>query len=120
MMKKFEKIMELGEDRFKHMADIIAPNANDEWKANISMTLKATIAINGVAKMVRHNLELSKKTGSLQILIMLQMGLPMIMRIVRAQFESTNFFRCKPIGDGLGPLVIGMLMKDFQKMILKK
>ena len=113
LMKKFEKIMELGEDRFKHMADIIAPDANNEWKANISMTLKATIAINGVAKMVRHNLELSKKTGSLQILIMLQMGLPMIMKIVRAQFESTKLFsECKPIGDGLGPLVTGMLMKD--------
>jgi hypothetical protein len=113
LMQKFQKIMELGEDRFKHMADIIAPNADDEWKANISMTLKATIAINGVAKMVRHNLELSKKTGSLQILIMLQMGLPMIMRIVRAQYEGTKLFsECKPIGDGVGPLVTGILMKD--------
>jgi len=115
LMKKYEKIMELGEDRFNHMANIIAPNADDEWKANISMTLKATIAINGVAKMVKHNLELSKKTGSLQILIMLQLGLPMIMRIVRAQFKGIRLFsECKPIGDGVGPLVIGILMKDVQ------
>ncbi len=115
LMKKFEKIMDLGEDRFKHMANIIAPHADAEWKANISMTLKATIAINDVSKMVRHNLELSKKTGNLQILIMLQMGLPMIMKIVRAQYEGIHLFsECKPIGDGIGPLVTGLLMKDLK------
>ena len=59
------------------MAEVIAPNASDEWKSNIIMTLKATIGINGVAKIVRHNLELAKKTGNIQILLMLQMSLPL-------------------------------------------
>lgn len=116
VMNKFETIIDLGESRFKHMTDKIAPNADDEWKSNITMTLKATLGINGVAKMVRHNLELSKKTGNLQILLMLQMGLPMIMRIVKAQFEGTRAFsEGKPVGDGVGPLVTGMLMKTISE-----
>jgi hypothetical protein len=79
------------------------------------MTLKATLGINGVAKQVRHNLELARKTGNLQILLSLQMSLPLIMRIVKAQFEGAKAFsEGKPIGDGLGPLVAGILLKDYK------
>ncbi|AXV38194.1 MAG: hypothetical protein CIT01_08285 [Methanobacterium sp. BRmetb2] len=116
IVNKFDKILEMGEERFEEMVNIIAPAASEKWKANIIMTLKATIGINSVAKMIRHNLELAKKTGNLQILLMLQMSLPLIMRIVKAQFEGTKAFsEGKPIGDGLGPLVASMLMKDCSK-----
>ena len=116
VMDKFKTILDLGEERFKQMTKTIAPQADDEWKSNITMTLKATLGINGVAKMVRHNLELSKKTGNLQILLMLQMGLPMIMRLVKAEYEGVKAFsEGNPVGDGLGPLVSGMLMKDLSE-----
>ncbi len=115
IVKKYEKILSLSEDRFKQMVKAIAPMADEETKANIVMTLKATLGINGVAKQVRHNLELAKKTGNLQILISVRMSLPLIMRIVKAQFEGAKAFsEGKPIGDGLGPLVAGMLMTDYK------
>lgn len=121
IVKKFEKILEMGEERFEEMVDIIAPAASSKWKANIIMTLKATIGINSVAKLIRHNLELARKTGNLQILIMLQMSLPLIMRIVKAQFDGTKTFsEGKPIGDGLGPLVAGMLINGCSKEDLKQ
>jgi len=116
IMNKFESILDFGEEKFQHMTRTIAPKADDEWRSNITMTLKATLGINGVAKMVRHNLELSRKTGNLQILIMLQMGLPMIMRLVKAQYEGAAAFSDgKPVGDGLGPLVTGLLMNDISQ-----
>ena len=115
IVRKFEKILDLSENKFKHMSKTLAPEADPEWTSNIVMTLKATLGINGVAKMVRHNLELAKKTGNLQILLMLQMSLPMIMRIVKAQYEGMHAFsEGKPVGDGLGPLVAGTLMKDVE------
>jgi hypothetical protein len=121
IVKKFEKILDLGEERFKYMTDEIAPNANPEWRSNVIMTLKSIIAINSVAKLVRHNLELAKKTGNLQILIMLQMSLPLIMRIVKAQFEGTKAFsECRPIGDGLGPLVAGLMLKEYTQNDLRE
>lgn len=121
IMRKFEKILDLGEERFKHMAKVMAPNATDEWKSNIIMTLKATIGINGVAKIVRHNLELAKKTGNIQILLMLQMSLPLIMRTVKAQYEGTDAFsEGKPVGDGLGPLVAGKLIEDLSEDDLRE
>lgn len=115
LVKKLEKILDLSEDRFKQMVKEVAPLADAETKANIVMTLKATLGINEVARQVRHNLELGKKTGNLQILLMLRMSIPMIMRIVKAQFEGAKTFsEGKPIGDGAGPIVAGLLMKDYK------
>ncbi|HEX3014096.1 MAG TPA: DUF1512 family protein, partial [Methanobacterium sp.] len=114
LVRKFEKILDLSEDKFKQMVKEVAPLADEETKANIVMTLKATLAINDVAKQVRHNLELGRK-GNLQILLMLQMSIPLIMRVVKAQFDGTKTFsEGKPIGDGVGPIVAGLLMKDYK------
>jgi len=121
VVHKLQKILEMGEDRFQSMALTIAPHADPEWRANIIMTLKSTLALNSVAKMVRHNLELARKTGNLQILLMLQMSLPLLMRLMKAQFEGTkSFAEGKPIGDGLGPLVVGMFLKDFTEEELEE
>lgn len=111
LVRKLDSILEMSEDRFQHMIQEVAPEADSEWRTNIIMTLKATLGINSIAKMIRHNLELARKTGSIQILLMIQMNLPLIMRIVKAQFEGVkSFAQGKPIGDGLGPLIAGMLM----------
>lgn len=64
LVKKFDKILELGEERFKDMAQEIAPDADEEVKSNIIMTIKATIGLNTVAKLVRHNMELARKQGT--------------------------------------------------------
>ena len=61
VMKKFEMILNMGEEKFLRMTKTIAPHADDEWKSNITMALKATLGINGVAKIVRHNLGTIKK-----------------------------------------------------------
>ncbi|MDD1764286.1 MAG: DUF1512 domain-containing protein [Methanobacteriaceae archaeon] len=112
IVEKYRKILDLSEDHFLRMARELAPEADPEWTSNIIMTLKSTLGLKGVFKMVRHNLVLAQKTGNLQILLMLQMSLPLIMRIVKAQFEGTRAFsEGKPIGDGLGPLIAGMLLK---------
>lgn len=113
IVPKLQKILEMSEDRFRYMVSSIAPQADSEWQASIIMTLKSTMAINGVAKMVRHNLELARKTGNLQILLMLQMNLPLLLRVINAQLEGTKSFAVqKPIGDGLGPLLSGLLLKN--------
>jgi hypothetical protein len=113
LVKKFDKILELGEDRFKDMAYEIAPEVDEEIKANIIMVIKATIGLNTVTKLVKHNMEMARKTGNIQLMLSLQMSLPMLMRIVKAQFEGTeSFSKGLPIGDGIGPLIAGKFLDD--------
>jgi hypothetical protein len=92
LVKKFDKILELGEARFKDMAYEIAPEADEETKSNIIMVIKATIGLNAVTKLVKHNMELARKTGNLQLMLSLQMSLSILMRMVKAQFEGTKSF----------------------------
>lgn len=121
IVKKFDQILELGEERFHEMVNIIAPDADLEIKSNIIMALKATIGLNSVFKLVRHNLELSRKTGNLQLLLSLQMNLPIILRLVKSQYESVkSFSEGKPIGDGLGPLVASLMMQGHENKNLKE
>ncbi|MDO9044171.1 MAG: DUF1512 family protein [Methanobacteriaceae archaeon] len=113
LVKKFDKILELGEDRFKDMAYEITPEADEETKSNIIMVIKATIGLNAVTKLVKHNMEMARKTGNLQIMLSLQMSLPLLMRMVKAQFEGTkSFSEGQPIGDGIGPLIAGRFIDN--------
>lgn len=117
IVQKFNKILELSESRFKNMVNTIAPDASRETKANIIMTLKVAIGLNSVYKMIRHNLELAKKTGNLQILLALQMNMPLIMRIFKAQYKGAKAFsKGLPVGDGAGPLTTAMLLKKDDKI----
>ncbi|HHW05652.1 MAG TPA: DUF1512 family protein [Methanothermobacter sp.] len=117
IVQKFNQILELSESRFKKMVEIIAPKANKETKANIIMTLKVAIGLNSIYKMIRHNFELAKKTGNLQILLALQMNMPLIMRIFKAQYKGAKAFsKGLPVGDGAGPLTIAMLLKKEDKI----
>ena len=113
LVKKFDKILELGEDRFKDMAYEIAPEVDEETKSNIIMVIKATIGLNTVTKLVKHNMEMARKTGNIQLMLSLQMSLPMLMIMVKAQFEGTeSFSKGLPIGDGIGPLIAGKFLDD--------
>lgn len=113
LIQRFEKILDLGEERFRDIVEIIAPRASEEEKSNIVMVLKATIGLNNIAKLVKHNLELARKTGNLQILLSLQMNLPLIMGLFKAQTEGAkSFSKGYPVGDGVGPLISSMLMNN--------
>jgi len=117
LVKKFSKILELGEDRFKDMAHEIAPEADAETKSNIIMVIKATIGLNAITKLVKHNMELARETGNLQLMLSLQMSLPLLMRMVKAQFEGTkSFSEGLPIGDGIGPLIAGRFINNLNEI----
>ncbi len=113
IVEKFDKILEMGEERFQEMANIIVPQADSEIKSNIIMTLKASIGLNNVVKHMRHHLELARKTGNIQLLFALQMNLAIILRLIKAQFESVkSFAEGVPIGDGVGPLIASLMMRE--------
>jgi hypothetical protein len=69
--------------------------------------LAGGITVHEIAKIVRHYVELVRKTKNIQIAMVLQMQLPMVERVAKAMFKGTeSLAKGEPIGDGLGPLVI--------------
>ncbi|MCX6814131.1 MAG: DUF1512 domain-containing protein [Candidatus Aenigmarchaeota archaeon] len=107
VVPKFDHVIRAEKDRFTYFVRQIAPHLDSEEKANIEMGLAGGITVHEISKIVRHYVELVRKTKNIQIAMLLQMQLPMIERIAKAMFKGTeSLSKGEPIGDGLGPLVV--------------
>jgi len=107
---KLEHLVNGQKSRFDYFVDQVIPNADDEKKANLKMGLAGGITVHDIAKIVRHYVELVRKTKNLQIAMVLQMQLPLIERIAKSMFDGTKALtRGDPIGDGIGPYIIATL-----------
>jgi len=111
IVKKIEHVVNLSEDRFKKFANEIAPNLGKEEKANLVMGMSGAISLNQIAKILRHFLEMTKKTKSLQFAFILQSNLPLVEKLAKALLEGTEAFTNGwPVGDGIGSLVAAKLI----------
>ncbi|MEM5812390.1 MAG: DUF1512 family protein, partial [Candidatus Aenigmatarchaeota archaeon] len=107
IIQRLDHMIKGEKDRFSYFVNQIAPHLDSEKKANIEMGLAGGITVHEISKIVRHYVELVRKTKNIQIAMVLQMQLPMVERIAKAMFKGTeSLAKGEPIGDGLGPLVV--------------
>ena len=107
IVPKFDHVIRGEKDRFTYFVKQIAPDMDAESMANIEMGLAGGITVHEIAKIVRHYVEMIRKTKNIQIAMVLQMQLPMVERMAKAMFKGTeSLAKGEPIGDGLGPLVV--------------
>jgi hypothetical protein len=111
VIKKLEHIANMSDDRFRYFVNQISPKMDTESKQNVVMGLSATVQLNQIAKIVRHYVELVRKTKNLQLSMVLQMQLPLIERLSKALLNGaealTNGW---PIGDSIGCMVAANLI----------
>ena len=111
IVKKFDLIITTEKKRFKYFVAQIAPNLGSEERANIVMGLSATIMLRQLAKIMRHYVELIKKTKNFQLALLLQMNVPLIERMAKALLRGVQALANGwPIGDGIGCLVTAKLI----------
>lgn len=112
VIKKIDFIVRNSDDKFNYFVKQIAPNLSKEGQMNIKNALEGAITTNQIAKIVRHYLELIKKYKMFQMAMVIQMQLPLIIRIAKASMKATEALADGvPIGDGIGPLVAANLIK---------
>lgn len=110
---RYRRLLEMGDLRLQKLVERFPPAADTERRASIIMCIRVAAGMRGILKFLRHNLELARKTGNLQILVALQMNLALIMRTARAYMDGCRAIsRFLPIGDGAGPLTAGMLIEN--------
>ncbi|OGI14390.1 hypothetical protein A3K63_02010 [Candidatus Micrarchaeota archaeon RBG_16_49_10] len=106
IVKKFEHLMDLEKDRFKYFVNQVSPEMNEEEKANLMMGFSGAIALYTLAKILRHYVELIKKTKSYNLALIIQMELPLIERYAKAYYSGTEALANGwAIGDSIGPYV---------------
>lgn len=111
VVQKFDHIIQNQRERFTYFVNQVAPKADPEKKASLEMGLAGGMAVHEIAKILRHYVELVRKTKSMQIAMIIQMQLPLIERMAKGMFRGTiALSKGQPIGDALGPLVVAGLI----------
>jgi hypothetical protein len=115
IVKKIEHLTDLEKDRFKYFVNQIAPKLDSEQKANLMMGLSGAMSLYMITKIVRHYVELIKKTKSANLAMILQMQLPLIERLAKALLHGTEALSNGwPIGDGIGAYNVASLMDNYE------
>jgi hypothetical protein len=121
IVKKFDHLLDVRENKFKADVARIAPEATPPQVNNLENLVEAAWALNFMYKIVRHLYLLGKKTFSIFVIFQLQAFLPLIMQEAEAyQGAAKAFSEGHPIGDGAGPFVASKLMRNSQVRKVEK
>lgn len=121
VMKKLEHIVMLRDERVRAEIRKIAPAADTVKASTMENMIEAATALNYIYKVVRHFYLLGKRTTSIYVLVQLQMIMPMILQEADALIGAIDAFKqIQPIGDGIGPMIVGKSMLVAEKKAIAK
>ena len=116
IIPKFDHIITIRDDRFEEEVALLAPDADKARRQSLENLIEAVMAVNMVYKLVRHFLILGKKSKSMIILLQIAMQMSIIMAMAKAYYYATKAFaEGSPIGDALGPMVVGSFVREAGK-----
>jgi len=118
IVPKIEHVVDVRDNRFKHEVAQMAPNIiKDSPEAqNLENLLEAAMAVDYVYRLVKHYLILGKKSKSYILLMQISMQMSLILAMAKSYYRATKAFaEGSPIGDALGPMVVGNLVRNISQ-----
>jgi len=113
IIPKFDHIIDTRDFRFREEVMTLAPNADDVQTQNLENLMEAAMAVDFIYRLVKHYLILGKKSKSMILLLQIAMQLGLILGMAKAFYYATKAFsEGSPIGDALGPMVVGSFVRD--------
>lgn len=104
------------EDRTREQVRMIAPDASDLELSKAQTLIEIATSLQMIYRIVNHMFLTAKKQNNYPLILPLQMILPFIMDHASAMREAVPAFKAgQPIGDGIGPMVVGRMMLECEK-----
>ncbi|HJJ22381.1 MAG TPA: DUF1512 domain-containing protein [Nitrosopumilus sp.] len=104
------------EDYTREHVKLLSPEISDLELAKVQTLLEIASTLQMIYKIVNHMYLTAKKQNNYPLILPLQMLLPFIMEQAEAMKEAIPAFKAgQPVGDGIGPMVVGKMMLDSQK-----
>lgn len=121
LVRKLEHVMRTKDERMRQEVRKICPGVTDYEASKIENMLEAASALNMIYKVVRHFYLMGKRTTSVYVLVQLQMVMPLLLEEAEALKKAIGAFqKGQPIGDGIGPMVVGRMMLGKEKKYAAK
>ncbi|TFG21854.1 MAG: DUF1512 domain-containing protein [Promethearchaeota archaeon] len=113
IIPKIDHVIDVRDYRFREEVAMLAPNAEDATQQRLENLLEAAMAVNFIYRLIKHYLILGKKSKSMILLMQIAMQMSLILSLAKSFFfASKAFAEGSPIGDALGPMVVGTLVRD--------
>lgn len=117
IVRKLDHLMRVRDDRLRSEVKKLCAGAGDQEVSKVENMLEAATALNMIYKIVRHFYLMGKRTSSVFVLVQLQMVMPLLLEEADALQKAMGAFkRGQPIGDGIGPMVVGRMMLGREKL----
>jgi len=104
------------EDYTREHIKLLSPEISDLELTKVQTLLEIASTLQMIYKIVNHMFLTAKKQKNYPLILPLQMILPFIMEQAEAMKEAIPAFKAgQPVGDGIGPMVVGKMMIDSEK-----
>ncbi len=116
IVQKIKHIMKTREDSTREQVKSLSPNITHVQASQVINILEAVTTLHMMYKMVRHFFLTAKKQNNFPLILPLQMMMPFILEEAEALKAAVSAFKQgQPIGDGIGPMVVGKMMLGTEK-----
>jgi hypothetical protein len=119
---KLDHVIRTRDERIRSEIKRMAEGMTESHASRVENILEAATALNMIYKVVRHFYLMGKRTTSMFVLVQLQMVMPLLLQEAEALQSAISAFKeGQPIGDSIGPMIVGKMMigKD-KKMIARE
>ena len=118
---KLNHLMRTRDERIRTEVKKMASMMTESEASRIENILEAATALNMIYKIVRHFYLMGKRTTSVFVLVQLQMVMPLLLQEAEALQNAIGAFRKgQPIGDSIGPMVVGKMMIGKEKKVIAR
>ena len=116
IVEKVRHTVRAREDFSRNHVKSLSPNTDEIEVSNIITLLEIATSLHMIYKIINHMYLTAKKQNNYPLILPLQMILPFIMEEAEAIIKAIPAFKLgQPIGDGIGPMIVGKLMLDTKK-----
>ena len=113
IIPKLDQVIDVRDFRFREEVAALAPNADDVTQQRLENLLEVAMAIDFIYRLIKHYLILGKKAKSMILLMQIAMQMHLILSLAKSFFYASKAFaEGSPIGDALGPMVVGKFIRD--------
>ena len=119
IVEKVKHTVRAREDFTRNHIRSLSPEITDLELTKIQTLLEIASSLQMIHKIINHMFLTAKKQNNYPLILPLQMLLPFIFEQAEAMKDAIPAFKSgQPVGDGIGPMVVGKMMLDCEKEIV--
>ena len=119
IVEKVRHTVRSREDYTRQHVKSLSPDMSELEISKVQTLLEIASSLQMIHKIINHMFLTAKKQNNYPLILPLQMLLPFIMEQAEAMKKAIPAFKNEqPVGDGIGPMVVGKMMLDTEKEMI--